>query len=166
MKAAMIPLRRWATPLTIGAFLLMPTTGILMFFEWDRGLTVVVHQWFSWFFLLGAGGHIAANIRPLKNHLKSRGGMASVTAFAAVLVLSFFAWGFVTGPQLEKPIEEALVDAPLSALARVSRIDPDAVTRRLKARGIATDGGESIRTLAGKYRVGPNRLLAMVFLPE
>lgn len=166
MKATIVPLHSWATPLTIGSFLLMATTGIAMFFEWDRGLTVVVHQWFSWFFLLGAGGHIAANIRPFKNHLKSGWGMVSVATFAAVLALSFFTWGFVTGPQLERPIEEALVDAPLSALAGVTRIDPDAVTRRLRARGIAADDRDSIRALSSKYRVGANRLLAIVFLPE
>lgn len=63
--------RTWATPLTIGAFLLMAATGILMFFGWNTGLTTVAHQWLSWFFLLSAGGHIAANWRPFRNHLKT-----------------------------------------------------------------------------------------------
>lgn len=40
--------RRWATKLTIGSFLLMAGTGILMFFELDQGVVLVVHQWSSW----------------------------------------------------------------------------------------------------------------------
>jgi hypothetical protein len=89
----MILSRTWATTLTIGSFILMSATGVLMFFEWNPGPTTVVHQWFSWFFLVGAGGHIAANLRPFKNHLKSRWGKASVAVFTAVFAASLFCWG-------------------------------------------------------------------------
>ena len=164
--AKVIPLRTWATPLTIGAFILMSATGVLMFFEWELGLTTVVHQWFSWLFLAGAGGHIAANARPFKNHLEARWGQASAAAFMAVLVASLFTWGIVTGPQLKRPIEQALVDAPLSALATVSRTDPDALLRRLRSQGIDATGQQSILELAGLSGVSENRLLAIVFLPE
>ena len=166
MKTAMITLRSWATPLTIGSFFLMSATGVLMFFEWDRGLTVVVHQWFSWLFLLGAGDDIAANIRPLKNHLKSWWGRISSAVFTVVVVASFFSWGVITGPQLERPIEQALVDAPLSALASVTRTDPDALVRRLEDQGIVATGQQSVRDLSAKYGIGENRLLAIVFLPN
>ncbi len=44
MRVAGLPLRRWATPLIIGAFLLMSVTGVLMFFEIDAGLTAVAHN--------------------------------------------------------------------------------------------------------------------------
>ena len=162
----MIPLRTWATPMTIGVFFLMSATGVLMFFEWERGLTTVVHQWFSWLFLAGAGGHIAANVRPFKNHLKSRWGKASVAAFMVVLVASFFSWGLITGPQLARPVERALVDAPLSALAAVTRTAPEALMRRLKAHGIVATSRQSIRDLSGEHGVSEDRLLAIVFLPE
>lgn len=158
--------RTWATPLTIGAFILMATTGILMFFDWNRGLTTVVHQWFSWFFLLGAGGHIAANMRPLKNHLKSRWGKASVAVFAVVLAASFFSWGLITGPQLERPIEEALVDAPLSALALTTHTTPEALILKMKVHGVTATSEQSIREIAVAQGIGANRLLAVVFLPD
>lgn len=161
-----IPLRTWATPLTIGAFVLMAGTGVAMFFEWNHGLTTVVHQWFSWLFLAGAGGHIAANFRPLKNHLKFRWGKASVALFACVLVASFFSWGRITGPQLKGPIEQALVDAPLWALAGTTHTEPEALVARLKAHGIAANQAQSVRELSNRNGVGENRLLAIVFLPE
>jgi hypothetical protein len=159
-------LRNWATQLTIGAFFLMSATGVLMFFEWDRGLTTVVHQWFSWLFLAGAGGHIAANLRPFKSHLKSRCGKASVAAFTVVLAASFFSWGLITGPQLVRPIEHALIDAPLSALASVTQTNPDVVMSRLKAHGIDANGQQSIRDLSDKHGMSENCLLGLVFLPE
>ena len=161
-----IPLRTWATPLTIGTFVLMSATGVLMFFEWELGLTTVVHQWCSWLFLAGAGGHIVGNIRPFKNHLKTRWGQASASAFMAILGASFFSWGIITGPQLKRPIEQALIDAPLAALASVTGTDPDALLRRLRSQGANATAQQSILELARESGMSENRLLAIVFLPE
>lgn len=158
-----ITTRTWATPLTIGSFVLISATGVLMFLEWERGLMTVVHQWFSWLFIIGAGGHIAVNLRPLKNHLKSSWGKASVVVFVSILTLSAFSWGTITGPQIKRPIEQALVDAPLSALASVNRTPPEYVVQRLAARGIAADDRQSIGELALASGVDENRLLAIVF---
>jgi hypothetical protein len=156
--------RSWATPLTIGSFLLMGGTGVLMFFELDSGLTAVVHQWFSWLFLIGATGHLVANVRPLGRHLASRVGRLSVGALGAILIASCFSWGLVTGPQLKRPIEQALVDAPLSALASVTNTSLDVLTQRLEAHGVAASGAESVHDLSGTSGVNENRLLAIVFL--
>jgi hypothetical protein len=116
-----IALRTWATPLTIGSFILMSISGLLMFLDLDTGLTAGAHQWVSLLFLLGVGGHVTANFRPFRSHLDSRWGRASIAVFVAVLAASVFSWGLVTGSQLEKPIVLALVDAPLSALAGMTR---------------------------------------------
>ena len=162
----MASIRIWATPLTIGSFFLMTGTGVVMFFRLDRGLITVVHQWFSWLFLLGTAGHIVLNLRPFKNHLKSRWGQASLIGFAVVLAMSFFSWGILTGPQLKRPIEEALVEAPLSTLARVTRITPEALLHKLEAQGISATEQQSIHDLAEANGVDENRLMAIVFLPE
>ncbi|TCM00440.1 hypothetical protein [Sphingomonas sp. PP-CC-3G-468] len=158
--------RSWATPLTIGAFLLMAATGMLMFFGWNTGLTTVAHQWLSLFFLLGAGGHIVANWRPLRNHLKTRWGCICLLCSVALLAASLFTWGRVTGPQLEGPIMTALVDAPLSSLAGVAGMSPEDMVRRFNAHGIPADQKRSVRKLSIQYHVGINRLLGLVFLPD
>ena len=159
-----IQLRSWATPLTMSAFLLMSTTGVLMFFGWDRALTAEAHKWFSLFFLIGVGGHIAANVRPFLNHLKSLWGKISIAVFAAAHAASFFSWGLITGPQLEKPIKRTLVEAPLAALAGVTDIAPDALLLNLKAHGIIATGQQSVRDVSVEYHVDENRLLAIAFL--
>lgn len=161
-----LSLRAWATPLTIGSFLLMAATGILMFFELEPGLTTVVHQWFSWLFLLGAVAHIAINIRPFKNHLKSHWGRASIAAFTVILALSLTSWGLITGPALKRPIERALVDAPISALAGVARTDINVLLGQLQAQGITSTGAQSLQDLVEQYGIDENILLGMIFLPE
>lgn len=165
LPAAVIPSRTWTTPVTIGAFFLMSATGVLMFFGLDRGLTGEVHEWFSWLFLAGAGAHIAANIRPFMNHLKSRWGKASIVASIVVLVVSFSA-GIGAGGHVRKAVEQALVDAPLSTLASLTHIAPDALVRRLTTSGITANSQQSIRELAAENHLREMRLLEVVFMNE
>lgn len=40
-------LRAWVTPITIGSFLLIGVTGLLMFFKVPGGLIVIAHEWLS-----------------------------------------------------------------------------------------------------------------------
>jgi hypothetical protein len=163
--ASVSRMRSWATPLTIASFFLMASTGMLMFFELDGGLTAVVHQWFSWLFVLGAASHIVTNARSFKNHLATLRGQATMAVLAAVLLASFFSWGRITGPQLKRPIELALVDAPLSALASTTHTPADVLLGRLSAQGVTATAEQSVRELSSQYGVGENRLLGIVFLP-
>jgi hypothetical protein len=146
--------------------LLMTVTGVLMFFEIERGLIVVAHQWFSWLFLIGVAAHIAINIRPFKSHFKSLVTKSNVIAFAIISIASFFSWGMITGPQLKRPIELALVDAPLSALASVARTQPEVLVSRFKSHGVTATNQQSIREIAHESGVDEDRLLAIIFLPD
>ena len=131
----MIPVRKWATPLTIGAFFLMAATGILMFFNVDRGIVSAAHEWLSWLFLLGVAGHVMANFRPFTNSLKSGWGRTSVSVFGIVLVASFFTWGAHTGGQFLAAIQKGLVSVPLTTLAVMTHTEPDLLEQRLNAHG-------------------------------
>ncbi|SNR66188.1 DUF4405 domain-containing protein [Puniceibacterium sediminis] len=161
-----IPLRRWATPLTIGSFLLMAGTGISMFFDWNPGLVTVVHQWFSWAFLIAAVAHVVLNFRPFKSYLKSVWGRASIAIFGVLLILSFFTWGLITGPQMKDRIEHSLVVAPISALAQVAVVPVDELLQRFEANGFVATPDESIHDLVVRYGGDENFPLAIVFLPE
>jgi hypothetical protein len=160
-----ITLRGWATPLTIGSFILMAASGILMFFDVVPGYVTFAHEWFSWLFLLGAGGHVVVNYRPLMLHLRSKWGRASVAAFTIILIASPYSFGRITAPQLKWPISEALLQAPLSALADIARTDPDALLAKLKKHGIKATPDRNIHELATEHRLDEFHLLGLVMLP-
>ena len=159
-----VPLRVWATPLTIAAFFLMAVTGVLMFFGWRRGLTSEVHEWFSWIFLAGAFGHIVANIRPFTSHLKSRWGRISIAASAVLLTVCVLPFH---GPhQLRGVVEQSVRDAPLSTLASLANLAPEDLQNRLKAHGISATMQQSVHQLSDQNRYDENRLLAVVFMDD
>lgn len=157
-------LRTWSTPVTIGAFLLMAGTGVLMFFDVVPGYLSFAHEWFSWLFLLGAGGHIALHLRPMVKHLQSGWGRASAILFAAAFAISMFSFGRITAPQLKWPIAEALVGAPLSVLAELTRTPPAALLQRLQAHGIVAAPHQSIQELAATHAVDEFHVLGLVIL--
>lgn len=159
-------LRTWSTPLTIGSFLLMAVTGVLMFFDLVPGYLSFAHEWFSWLFLIGTGAHMAVNLRPLKKHLQSPWGRANVAIFTTILVVSTFSFGTITAPQLKWPISNALLEAPLSALADVTRKDHAVLVGKLKTHGITATSDQSIKELAIKHGVDEFHVLGLVFLSK
>lgn len=161
----MVPMRTWATPLTIATFFLMAATGILMFFHVQPGLITGAHQWGSWLFLIGVAGHVMVNFRPFNRHLESRWGQSCVAIFGVVLAASFFTWGARTGGQFLAAIQRDLVGAQLSSLAMLTHTPPEVLERRLEAHGIVARKEQTVRDLAGDSSRQQLRILEVVFLP-
>ena len=161
-----IPIRAWATPLTIGSFLLMATTGVLMFFGVRGGLISEVHEWFSWLFLAGAVAHLVVNVRPLTLHLKSRWGRISIAAAVVVLAVAVFPSGVRTGHQVRHAVEQAVVDAPLSTLASLANVSPPDLENRLKAHGVTATLNQSLRDLSDQNGMDEHALLGIVFMKD
>ena len=159
-------LRTWSTPLTIGSFILMAVTGILMFFDVVPGYVSFAHEWFSWIFLVGAAGHVVVNWRPLARHLRSGWGRANVAIFVIILAVSTYSFGRITAPQLKWPIVTALVEAPLSALADVTRADRGALLAKLEAHGITATPEQNIKDLAAAHGLDELHILGIVMLRE
>jgi hypothetical protein len=81
-------LRSWVTPITIGSFLLLGVTGLLMFFKVRGGLIVVAHEWLSPIFVVGACLHIWLNWDAVQANLSRARGILIVGLFAALLAFS------------------------------------------------------------------------------
>ena len=156
-------LRGWATPLTIGAFLLMAGTGAVLFFKFDMGLMAPVHRLCSWIFLVGATGHILANIRSVKTHLTSTLGRLSAFIFLTLLTTSMFSWGRTTSPKRIELIETALIEAPVSSLAMVKQTSPDALIATFRDAGITATPDQSLHAIATANHTNEDRLLGIVF---
>src|SRR5512142_1386864 len=81
-------LRSWVTPITIGSFLLLGVTGVLMFFEVRGGLIVVAHEWLSPILVVGTCLHIWLNWGAVRANLSRARGIIIVGLFAALLAFS------------------------------------------------------------------------------
>ncbi|MGC9417458.1 MAG: DUF4405 domain-containing protein [Rhodovulum sp.] len=159
-------LRKFATPLTIGASLLLGVTGVLMFFHAGTGLNKLAHEWVGLAFVAIVGLHVAVNWRPFVSHMKRPVGQAAAFGFAALLALSFLPLGGMQGAGGGRPdfaLLHTVQAAPLDALAVVLNESPEALAARLRGAGYAgADLDSSITALAGRDRHAQMELMRVI----
>ncbi len=143
-------LRKIVTPLTIGAFVLMATTGVLMFFHKDTGVNKLAHQWLSWLFLAAVALHVATNWLAFKRYFLSPKGLTVMGVLVAVLGASFYPWQGMKPEPPARSVMKALGHASLVELAPVVHTTPDQLVAKLRAKGFTvTSADETPADIAG-----------------
>jgi hypothetical protein len=155
--------RHWATPLTIGSFLLLAVTGILMFFHLDTGLNKLVHEWLSWVLIAAVGLHVTSNLFAFKRYFTQRHARWLMGSAVLVLALSFLPLG---GTGAEPPFvapAKALAAAPLPVLAQVAGVPTAEMRARLQRAGLTVSAdNDTLAALVGPETKKQIQVLAKV----
>lgn len=156
-------LRRWATPLTIGAFILMGITGILMFFEVRLGLIKVAHEWLSWLMVLAVGLHVALHWKSFSRYFSQKSALTIIGVFAVLTMTSMLLPD--NGPKRGGPgapggasmqMTSMLLEAPLGVVAAVMDETPQALQTKLEQQGIKVANIDtSLKALAQSSQKNP-----------
>lgn len=158
-------IRKWVTPLTMGAFLLTAATGLGLFFEVEGGFVKPIHEWFSLTLVLGGALHVFDHWKGIRNHLSSPWGKAFVAAGVAMLVVAVLpAPERTPWPSMAK-MNDALGRATVAEVARLGNVPADSVLAGLKAGGCRP--GTMQDTVAALCRDGKDGVragLAKVFV--
>lgn len=165
--------REWATPLTMGVFLLMAVTGLLMFFHLDTGLQKAVHEWLGWGMVAVVAAHALANGRGFVRYFKpsvSRRAPALMGLCALLLAATFVVRPSEGNEPPSPPLIalRAIGHAPLVQVAPLFGHDAASARAALAAAGITTDSdtqtldaatggsrerfGQALRALASRER--------------
>lgn len=155
--------REAATPLTIGSFLLIAITGILMFFHFDSGLNKLAHEWIGWAMIAAVGLHAVVHLKSFKRHFTRPAALVVIGAFVALLAASF-----ISPPgRPDKPPStlavQAVLDAPLDLLAALAGKDTPTVLAQLKDAGLAINTAGTLREASGPDRSSQMKALGIVF---
>lgn len=163
--------RDWATPLTVGSFLLLTVTGVLMFFHLDVGLNKLAHEWLSWVLLAAVGLHLASNWVAFRRHLSQRRGRWLIGAGALVLALSFLPASLLGTGGGEPPFvapARLLTQVPMPVLVQVAAsagLTEADVRRRLVEAGLSDRGDDSIAARAAGDTRRQVQLVAQLLAP-
>ncbi len=163
MKAT-IP-RDWATPMTIATFVLMATTGLLMFFHLNNPLQETLHAWIGWVMVVAVLLHAAANWFGFKRYFQSLGRAPAIMSLVALL----FAGSFVFAPAGEGEMSvpavaiNALAEAPLRQVAPLFGKSAGQARQELAAAGIVLpDDDTPIARVAAGSREKVGRALQVL----
>lgn len=144
-------LRTWAGALTIGSFVVVGTTGILMFFHLNTGLMKLAHEWLGWVMVVGAVAHVAVNWKAFLSYFRKPAGIAIIALLAVLGVVSAFpgAGGGMGGQHPLMGPFTALEQSSLAVVAQVAKSSPEALLENLRARGWQVrDEEQTIREIA------------------
>lgn len=111
--------RKWSTPITIGSFVVISVTGILLFFHFSIGLNKFAHKWVGLVFVLFAFMHLISNFNSFINHMKKPYSALIIYLGVLVLVLSFFQFPMINNPSTWV-IVERLKNVPLKEVIYLS----------------------------------------------
>ncbi|MGI3187014.1 DUF4405 domain-containing protein [Nioella aestuarii] len=161
----MSALRKWATPLTVGSFMIMGVTGTLMFFHLDSGLNKLVHEWAGWAMLIGVGAHLVLNWRAFAGYFKRPVPLTVMLVSAAVLGASFVSTGAETRVNPLILVTGAVVRAPLSDVAALTGQSVDEILAQLQEMELAADANMAIADIAQGDRAVQAQILNTVFTP-
>ncbi|KPN63232.1 protein of unknown function [Aliiroseovarius crassostreae] len=139
----MLTLRQWATPLTVGSFLVMGVTGMLMFFRMNTFLGKVIHEWAGWMMLIGVGAHILLNWRALTTYFKRPLAMWIMSVGAALTLATLLPVGGTNGPPI-RSVVMAVAQADEATLMALSGHDLQEGRTLLSEAGVDLQPGQSL----------------------
>lgn len=162
-------LRRWATPLVIGSFMLMTITGIMMFFHIEAGIIKIAHEWLSWAMVIAVGTHIFLHWKSFGRYFSQKAGIAVISLFTVITVASMFISG---GDERRGPpggragmmaATQVLTNAPLDKLADLTGSTLEGLQAKLQEQGLTVDANMgSLDEIAKQNQRNPAELLGSV----
>ncbi len=156
-------LRSWATPLTVGAFLLIAVTGILMFFHLETGLSKVAHEWLGWLLVTGVAAHLWLNWRAFTTYFKRPAAVAIMGAGVVVLTASLLVPGPEGGAVPVRQVLGSLTKAPISTLASLAGKDEATLLASLAGDHPGVTADQTLADLATDNPEAAIGLLAKVY---
>ncbi|TXH68623.1 MAG: DUF4405 domain-containing protein [Thiothrix sp.] len=154
-------LRPWATPLTIGAFILMAITGLLMYFHIQLGLAKAAHEWLSIVMVGAVGLHLVVNWKVFKRYFSQKLGLAIISVFA-ILTLTALVIPQQGGPRgrADQQAAQLLLNLPLERLASATNKTTASIQTTLTQQGFTiTDPNSTLKQIAEASKRNPMEAL-------
>lgn len=156
-------LRAYATPLTIGTFLIMGATGILLFFHTNTTLNKVVHEYVGLVMVAAVILHVVLNWRAFQTYFKRPVALTLMGASAVMLAASFVSLGEETGgTRPDMAVLQMVSSASLTDLAPIMGTDAADLVTRLAEQGVTATPDQTLIDLSNGDMRGAITLLSAV----
>lgn len=157
--------KEWATPLTIGSFAIMATTGVLMFFKLDTGLNKEAHEWLGWLMIAAVASHVIFHWTGFKRYfatsLKAR---AIIGCCLAILAGSFFlSEDEEDGAPPPVLAMRAVLNTPLADVAPLTGRPVEAIIADLQAAGFTVQADQSLAAVTKGERSRESKAMSVLF---
>lgn len=151
---------QFATSATALLFLVIGTSGVMMYFHFYDKYVKEMHEVLGLVFVGAVLLHVTAHRNNLKGYMKK-----PFFQFLSVVVLitaALFIADVKDGPNPKKVIINSVLDAPLQNSITVFQADRQNVEKKLTDQGFKVDFSKSIRELAKEKNTSPYRVVDLI----
>lgn len=152
--------RTLATSLTAFAFLVVGSSGVLMYFHLLKEYVGDLHEIVGLFFVAVVAFHLFYNFKSLKSYFHTKIFKGSA------LLLGTVALAFILNTSGEgnpkKSIIEAVLNAPLQSSLQVLNQDMEDVKSKFAAKGIVISENDTIAEIAKKQKTSPFDMINVI----
>jgi hypothetical protein len=157
-------MRKLAGAVAIGSFAVVAVTGVLMLFRARFGLMTHAHESIGLLMVVGVVAHIIANWKPFCGYFKTTGSLVIIAALFVLGAASLLIPGRTPNRQYTTSTLSAVERSSLSAVAQVAQEAPEALVKKLEAKGIrVSDTQTTIQSIASENGVASAEVLDCIF---
>lgn len=149
--------REWATALTALVFVVIGTTGSLLFFHLFESRVKELHEILGLVFVAAALAHVYFNWSSMKRYFPKKVFLVSLAIVA--VVSAGFILSAKSGPNPKALVLDRVLNAPLPHAMAVLGLSPMQYGKSLKAAGLKP-GGSTIAEIARNNNVSPFEVIA------
>lgn len=149
-----------ATSLTTMVFLVMGTTGVLMFFHLFDKYTKELHEILGLAFVIIVFFHVFYNWTSMKSYVRKK---LFLLSFALVFIISIsFIINTKEGENPKTKIINLVLNAPIEKSVGILGTDIEQIKGKLKSEGIVFENQESIMEIAKNNKTSPFKIIDIV----
>lgn len=155
-------MRDIATSITTLVFLVIGTTGVMMYFHVFDKYTKDMHEIFGLVFVSAVVFHVIFNFKNMKQYFKKKTfySISIITIITAVLFIS----NAPEGKNHKRLILTTVINTTIDKSFPLFVKDMDAATIKLKKAGIKIDGAKSIREISMINNTSPFEIINILNL--
>lgn len=155
--------RDMATSLTSTIFLVIGTTGVMMYFHILDSYTKDLHEILGLVFVGVVFFHILFNWKSMKSYFNKKIFLSAVTAtFIVVLAFTYTAYNEPKGANPKKVIINAVLKSQIEEAVNILGTDMETVEIKLKKANIKFDDEVSIQQIAKNNKTSPFRIVKII----
>jgi len=157
--------RNWTTPLTIGAFIIMSSTGLLMFFRLNLGISKLVHEWGGLVLISAVLMHVIANWFSFKryfvNNIRS---LIFLICCSFFLSAALFIFNSPKSTKITNVVFERFISSPIKLIAPMTKYSSENIVHLLEKDGFKDLNTESnLKEIAQGDKERLKELISVIF---
>lgn len=154
-------IKELATSFTSIIFLVIASSGVMMFFHFNSGLVKSLHEILGLVFVFAACLHVLVNWKSMKNYFSKK------IFISAIIIITIVSAGFIMqsgskGTNPKQVLIEKILNAPITNSFQLLNTDYEKSVKLLEDNNIKIEENKTISSIARANQTSPFKIVSIL----